>query len=69
MRDNNQQDLRERLEEIRKEYGTTFSFMAQAIKVHRATISLFVAGKRGMSLDNEIKLRKYLNETFPKKEG
>lgn len=64
----NQEDLRERLKEIREEYGTTFSFIAKELEVHRAIISLFVASKRGLSLTNEIKLRKYITETFPKKE-
>lgn len=64
----NQDDLRERLKEVREEYGTTYSFIAKELGVNRAIISLFVAEKRGMSLTNEIKLRELLKTTFPKKE-
>ena len=64
---NNQEDLRERLMEVREEYGTTFSFIADKIGVNRAIISLFVAGNRGISLTNEINLRELLKTTFPKK--
>lgn len=68
MRKNNQEDIKQRLLEVRKEYGTTYAFIAKELNIHRAVISLFVAGSRGLSLTNEIKLREYLNETFPKKE-
>ena len=68
MKQNIQDDIKQRLLEVRKEYGTTFAFIAKELNIHRAMISMFVAGSRGLSLTNEIKLRKYLNETFPKKE-
>lgn len=68
MNNSNQDYLRERLKEVRDTHGTTFSFIAEKLGVSRAIISLFVAGKRGISDENEIKLKKFLNETFPKKE-
>jgi transcriptional regulator with XRE-family HTH domain len=65
---NIQEDLREKLKEIRRDYGTTYSFIAKEIGVNRAIISMLISGSRGLSLTNEIKLRQYIAEKFPNKE-
>jgi plasmid maintenance system antidote protein VapI len=61
-----QEKLRKRLLEIKETYGTTFSFIAKEIGVHRSTISLFVANNRNLPKPIEIKLEQFLNKKFNK---
>jgi DNA transposition AAA+ family ATPase len=53
--------LRERLKEHKKKYGTSLAFIGRQIGANRSTLSLFVNEKRSLPIMIAKKLEIYLN--------
>lgn len=54
--------LRERVDSLRKKYGTTNKFIADYLKTSTVTISNFLKEDRDLCLENCKKLDKFLKE-------
>lgn len=55
------EELRDRLKEHKKKYGTSLAFIGRQIGIHRCTLSLFVNDKRDLPIPIADKLKRYLN--------
>lgn len=56
-----QEVLRNKLNNYKKTYGTTFTFISKELNVNRTTISLFANNKRKLNKTIYNRLEVYLN--------
>lgn len=56
-----QEVLRNKLNQYKKEHGTTFAFIARELNVSRTTISLFANNKRNLKEAIAVRLEIFLN--------
>lgn len=59
-----QDQLRERLLELKKIKGISYSHICRSCNIPKSTMALFMKSKRSMRLDRMIKINNYLDRNY-----